>query len=108
MDNEYLYHLTFTFFKFTLKNFIFLEMMSDTMVSSSIFHFIIIITIITYWEIRSPKNQTKHISFQGAYQGKHIFSKFSIKGKKRGEDCKVMSKKAQKTPPKSNSNGSCY
>ena len=35
----YLSHLTFTLSKFTLKNFIFLEMVSDTMVSPSIFHF---------------------------------------------------------------------
>ena len=46
MSSEYLYHLTFTLFKFTFKNFIFLEMVSDIVMSSSIFHFIIIITII--------------------------------------------------------------
>ena len=28
MDNRFLYHLTFTFFKFTLKNFIFLKIVS--------------------------------------------------------------------------------
>ena len=35
----YLSHLTFTLSKFTLKNFIFLEIVSDSMVSPSIFHF---------------------------------------------------------------------
>ena len=37
MDSEYLCHLTFTLSKFILKNFIFLEMLSDTIVSPSIF-----------------------------------------------------------------------
>ena len=37
MGNGYLCHLTFTLFKFTLKNFIFLEILPDTMVSPSIF-----------------------------------------------------------------------
>ena len=37
MGNEYLCHLTFTLYKFTLKNFIFFEMVSDTMMSTSIF-----------------------------------------------------------------------
>ena len=38
MDNGYLCHLTFILFKFTLKNFIFLEMVSDTIVSPRFFH----------------------------------------------------------------------
>ena len=37
MGSRYLYHLTFTHFKFILKYFIFFEMVSDTMVSLSIF-----------------------------------------------------------------------
>ena len=37
MGNKYLYHLTFRFFKFSIKNFIFLEIMIDITVSSSIF-----------------------------------------------------------------------
>ena len=37
MGSEYLCHLTFILFKFTLKNFIFFEMVSATMVSLSIF-----------------------------------------------------------------------
>ena len=37
MGSGYLCHLIFTLFKFTLKNFLFLEMMSDTMVSQNIF-----------------------------------------------------------------------
>ena len=41
MGNRYLYHLTFTFSKFSLKNFIFLEIVSDSMMSSSIFLIII-------------------------------------------------------------------
>ena len=45
VGSGYLYHLTFTFSKFTLKNFLFFEMMSNTMVSPSIFHlFIYMIT----------------------------------------------------------------
>ena len=39
MDNEYLYHLTFTLFKFTLKNFIFLKIIFDNMASQNIFFF---------------------------------------------------------------------
>ena len=39
MDNEYLYHLTFTLFKFTLKFFVFLKIIFDTVVSHSIFVF---------------------------------------------------------------------
>ena len=42
MGSEYLCHLTFILSKFTLKNFIFLEMVSDTMVSPSIFFHIFI------------------------------------------------------------------
>ena len=42
MGSEYLCHLTFTLSKFTLKNFIFLEIVSDTMVSPSIFFHIFI------------------------------------------------------------------
>ena len=41
MDNEYLYHLTFTLFKFTLKSFIFLKIIFDTVVSQNIFFFFI-------------------------------------------------------------------
>ena len=37
MSSEYLYHLTFILFKFTFKNFIFFEIMFDTIVSLSIF-----------------------------------------------------------------------
>ena len=37
MDSGYLCYLTFTHFKFILKNFMFLEIMSDTMVSPNIF-----------------------------------------------------------------------
>ena len=37
MDDEYLCHLTFTLSKFILKNILFLEIVSDTMVSPSIF-----------------------------------------------------------------------
>ena len=37
MGSEYLCHLTFTLSKFTLKKFLFLEMVSDTMMSPSIF-----------------------------------------------------------------------
>ena len=40
MGNRYLCHLTFTLFKFTIKNFLVLEMVSDTMVSPSIFLFL--------------------------------------------------------------------
>ena len=40
MGSGYLCNLIFTLSKFTLKNFIFFEMMSDTMVSPSIFLFI--------------------------------------------------------------------
>ena len=38
MGNEYLCHLTFTLSKFTFKNLLFLEMMSDATVSPNIFH----------------------------------------------------------------------
>ena len=37
MGNEYLCHLIFTFFKFILKNFIFLKIVYDTMMSPNIF-----------------------------------------------------------------------
>ena len=37
MDNGYLCHLIFIFFKFILTNFIFLEMVLDIMVSQNIF-----------------------------------------------------------------------
>ena len=37
MGNKYLYHLTFTISKFTLKNFILFEIVSDTIVSPNIF-----------------------------------------------------------------------
>ena len=39
VGSEYLCHLTFTLFKFILKNFIILEMMFIPMVSSNVFHF---------------------------------------------------------------------
>ena len=39
MNNEYLYHLIFTLFKFTLQNFIFLKIIFDTVVSQDIFFF---------------------------------------------------------------------
>ena len=37
MGSWYLCHLTFTFFKFIIKNFLFLEIVSATMVSPNIF-----------------------------------------------------------------------
>ena len=37
MGSRYLYHLTFTLFNFILKNFMFFEMVSDTMMSPIIF-----------------------------------------------------------------------
>ena len=37
MSSEYLYYLTFILFKFTFKNFIFFEMMFDTILSPIIF-----------------------------------------------------------------------
>ena len=37
MGNEYLCHLIFTFFKFILKNFIFLKIVYGTMMSPNIF-----------------------------------------------------------------------
>ena len=52
MGNGYLSHFTFTLFKFTLKNFIFLEMVSDTMVSPSIFLFLNMISHIFASKLR--------------------------------------------------------
>ena len=40
MDNGYLNRLTFTLFKFTLKNFLFLKMVSDSMVSQHFLSYI--------------------------------------------------------------------
>ena len=37
MDSEYLYHLIFTLFKFIFKNFLFLEIVFDTMMLMNIF-----------------------------------------------------------------------
>ena len=45
MDSGYLCHFTLTLSKFTLKPFLFLEIVSNTMVSPSIFQFSIILQI---------------------------------------------------------------
>ena len=48
MGNGYLCNLIFTFFKFTLKKFLFLKMMSDTMVSVSQSIFLIFNISVSY------------------------------------------------------------
>ena len=55
MGSGYLCHLTFIFSKFTLKNFIFFEIVSDTMVSLSIFHFLFICLALTLGSVWNGK-----------------------------------------------------
>ena len=49
MDNEYLYHLTFTLLKFTFKIFIFLKIIFDTVVSQNIFFFFLSFIIFPFY-----------------------------------------------------------